>query len=90
MYKISEDYAVRSILGECVVVPVTGSCDNSTGFITVNESGKIIIDAIIAGKSRDEAAADICAEFETDIQTAAADVDEFIRQFKEIGVIVEK
>lgn len=90
MFAISENYAARTVLGECIIVPITGSCDNNTGFITVNESGKIIIDALLSGKTREEAAAALCEEYETDSETAAADVEEFITSFKQAGVLIEK
>lgn len=89
MYRISEDYVVRDVIGDCVVVPVKGSCDNSTGFFAVNDTGKVIVEGICAGKTDKEIILSICGEYETDEKTAAEDFNSFVAEFIKIGIIEE-
>ena len=90
MLKISEDYAVRTVLDECVLVPIKGSCDNSSGFLALNETAKIVIDSIVAGKGIDEIADAICEVYEITSETAKADAEKLINDFKNLGVIIEE
>mgnify|MGYP003322864084 CR=1 FL=1 len=88
--QISEDYAVRTVLDECVLVPIKGSCDNSSGFLALNETAKIVIDSIVDGKGVDEIADAICVVYEITPETAKADALKLIEDFKNIGVIIEE
>lgn len=88
MLRINEDFIIRSILDETVIVPI--KCpDNNTDFYTLNESGAVIINAIAAGKDKKGIVEAVCENYDVDAAEAEADIDEFIEQFKQKGVLSE-
>lgn len=88
MLRINEDYIIRNILDEVVIVPVRCP-DNNTDFYTLNESGAIIISAIADGADKNGAVEAICEKYEAEAAEVEADVDEFISQFIRLGVLTE-
>lgn len=86
-YKINGDYVLRDIVDECMVVPVKGSCANSTGFIALNETGKLIMRAIEKNAEESEIIDILCEEYSVSRETAAADAAEFIGKFLALGII---
>lgn len=87
MYRLSDDFVIRNILDECIVVPTKNMESDANGFFALNVTGKIIINGIKDGKNTDEIIAQICDEFEIDFNTASADTELFIEEFKSKGII---
>lgn len=87
MYKLSDEYVIRNIIDECILVPKKSKENEENGFFTLNMTGKIIISGINEGKETDDIAAEICNAFEIDYDSAVADVEDFIREFMNIGII---
>ena len=87
--KVSKDFILREIAGEIMLVPVGAAAAKFNGLITMNEVGKFIFEAL--GEERDIATLTemICAEYEIDKETAAADAGEFLQQLREVGALVE-
>lgn len=90
MYRLSDDFVIRNILDECIVVPTKNMEDEGNGFLALNTTGKVIINCIKDGKSTDDIIAQICDEFEIDFDTASADIKVFIEEFKSKGIITEQ
>lgn len=88
MLRINEDFIIRNILDEVVIVPVRCP-DNNTDFYTLNESGAIIISAIADGADKKGAVEAICQKYDVTPAEAEADVDEFTAQFIKLGVLSE-
>ena len=89
MYRLSDNFVIRNILDECIVVPNKSQKDDEQGFFALNATGKIIINGIKEGKGTDDIAAEICNSFEIDYDSAMADIEEFIKEFKSMGIIQE-
>lgn len=88
-YRLSDDFVIRNILDECIVVPKKNQENDEHGFYALNMTGKIIINGINEGKEIDDIVAEVCDAFEIDSGSAAADIDEFINAFKNMGIIQE-
>ena len=86
MLRINEDYILRDILGEFVIVPVKCQ-ENNADFYALNESGALIMRLIADGADKEQIVGAICEQYEADAAEAAADVDEFIGLFAEKGVL---
>ena len=89
-YKISENYTVRNILDESIIVQVKGSGDGQNSLYNLNPTAKIVIDSIVAGKGIDEIADAICEIYEITPETAKADAEKLINDFINLGVIIEE
>ena len=89
-YRIKEDYVLRDIVDECMIVPIKGSCTNSSGFIALNETGKLIMRAIEKGAQESEIIDILCEEYSVSRETAAADAAEFIEKFLGMGIITKE
>jgi hypothetical protein len=88
-YKVSENYIVRSILDECVIVPVGHLVDDCGGFIALNDSGKFVFELLASGTDSSLVPEKLCAEYETEQEQAKQDVDKFISEFMSLGVLEE-
>ena len=77
-YKISGGYVVRSIMNECILVPVDASCKTGTSMISINETGKIIIDGVQKGLDEKGIAQALKAEYDITEQEAISDTEEFL------------
>lgn len=87
MYRLSENFVIRNILDECIVVPTKSPDGEENGFFALNSTGKIIINGINDSKEADDIIAEICNEFEIDRDSAKADMNGFIEEFMNIGII---
>lgn len=89
LYRLSDNFVIRNILDECIVVPNKSKNNGEQGFFALNPTGKIIINSINEGKGTDDIADEICSAFEIDFDSAMADIEEFIREFMKMGIILE-
>ena len=87
--KISENFVLRQVADTWVVLPVGQQSVDFNAMLTLNESGAILWRALEQGGDRDALADALLAEYEVDRETALADVDEFLKKLKEVGIIAE-
>ncbi len=87
--KLNEDYVLREIVGEFMLIPVKTDYKNQSGFIALNETAKLVLDGIINGKTDAEIAEVLCGEFNIDKESAENDTAEFIAEFTKLGIITE-
>lgn len=76
---ISENFIMRTVAGENIIVPIGDEASQFQGLITVNESGaflwKLLQNENISEESIKQA---FCEEYGVDEKTADNDVDEFL------------
>ncbi len=87
--KINENYLLREVAGNYLVVSIGDDSLDLGALITVNEIGAIIWRAIEDGKEKSEIIAEILSEYSIDEATASADFDEFCASLKEKNIIIE-
>lgn len=80
--KVKSGFILREIAGEYIIVPTGRAAIDFNGLITVNEVGKFIWDELQKEISEDELVERILNEYETDKETASADVKEFLETLK--------
>lgn len=85
MYKIKEGFLLRTVAGSNIVVPV-GSIDFS-GVITLNEVGALIWKKLENGAELDELVDAVLEEYDTDRETALADIEGYIEELKGRGML---
>lgn len=85
--KISSDYVIREIAGEYVVVPTGRAAMALNGLITVNETGLFLWKLLQKGASEEELLTDMLSEYDTDEETAAADIHAFVEKLDDKGIL---
>ena len=87
--KVPSDFILREIAGEYILVPVGSAAAQFNGLITLNETARTIFLALAQERTVEELTDAVTAEYEVDRVTARADVEEFLRQLREVGALVE-
>ena len=87
--KVSNDFILREIAGEFILVPVGAAAATFNGLITLNETGKTVFQALQKERTVQELTDQVTAEYEVDANTARADVEEFLGQLRALGALVE-
>ena len=86
--QISNDYVLREILNECIIVPTGSEAMRFQGVIAVNETGAFLwkyLQTHDAGE--EELVEDICKEYDVGKDQAVQDVGEFLELLRKNGII---
>ncbi len=83
--KIKNGFVLREVAGSFVVMNV-GSETDFDGMITLNETGALIWNMLLEGKSSDDIARRIAEEYDIDVKTAEADTKRFIKKLSEADI----
>ena len=87
--KVSEEFIMREIAGEHILVPVGAAAAKFNGLITMNEVGKYIVEQLAEEHTVQELVDKITVEYDVEAQTALTDVETFLDQLREVGALVE-
>lgn len=85
--KLKQEFVLRDIAGDSVLIPVTSRNDEFQGIITLNETGVFIWKRIEEGKEREEIVADLLAEYNVEEEHAVRSVDNFCNHLNELGIL---
>lgn len=83
----SEDYLLRTIAGETILIPTGAAARQLSGLVTLNELGAFIWQQLADDCTLDTIAARITAEYDVDDATARADAENFLQYLHEIGAL---
>ena len=86
--KLKYDFAVREIMGEYVLVPLGDGALGFAGMISTSETGALLAEELKRNVTREALVNRILDEYDVDEQTAAADVDEFLKQLEKLNLLV--
>lgn len=84
--KIRDNYILRSVAGENLVVPI-GASVNFNSVITLNDTGKFLWENLTAEKEEAELVEALLGEYDVDRETAERDVAAFIEKLKENNIL---
>ena len=87
--KVSNDFILREIAGEYLLVPVGAAAAKFNGLITLNETGNTIFQALNEDRTVEELTDVVTGEYEVDHDTAKVDVEEFLQQLRQVGALIE-
>ncbi|MGZ8783270.1 MAG: PqqD family protein [Gaiellaceae bacterium] len=79
-----DDLAWRTVDEELIAIDVREST-----YLTANGSGMLLWSALSEGASKEDLVAKLVAEYEIDAATAAADVEQFLTDLRERGLLDE-
>lgn len=85
--KIKKELCLRNIGGDDILVPVGKTVDEYNGLFFLSPVGALVYRGINNGLNEDEILSSVLEEFEVDEKTAKNDVNAFIDQLKEFGIV---
>ena len=88
--KISENYILREIAGEYIVVPTGSAAMDFKGLITLNDTGVFLWKLLQEDDQTEEGLLDaLCEEYEAVREEAKADIEEFLQRIRSEGMLIE-
>lgn len=87
--KIKNEYIMRKIAGETVIVPVGDAAARFSGMITLNETGEFIWTFLQEENSEDGLLSAMLEEFEVDRDRASADIASFLEILRKNNMLEE-
>jgi hypothetical protein len=87
--KIKDNLILREIAGSWIIVPVAEMVVEFNGLMNLNETGAFLWKKLAEGAEINDLVAGLLSEYEVDEETARADVQEFISQLQEKGLLQE-
>jgi hypothetical protein len=87
--RISDQFILRQIAGEYIIIPTGQTTLKFNGMITVNEQGAFLWEALKEEITEDALVDAVLAEYDTDRQTAQADVAEFLEVLRQKRILNE-
>lgn len=85
--KINKNFALRTIAGTCVALPLGKAAVDFNGMLTINESGVVLWKLLEKGCTRDDMIDAILNEYDVTREVAECDVDSFIKKLSDAGCI---
>lgn len=87
MLKTRENFVLRSVAGQNVVVAVAQASVDFNGMLTLNESGAILWRVLEQGCEKKALVDALLAEYEVDEATAAQSVEKFLETLQRAGCV---
>ena len=88
--KVKDGYILRQVAGNSIVIAVGDEALNFNGIITINGAGTFLWKKLTTGATRDELIAAMLDEYDVDADTAAKDIDEFIKNLEDAKLLCDE
>lgn len=85
--KVSDDYILREIMGEYIIVPSGKAVENLNGLAATNETGASIFKFLKKEHTEEDIVQMLISEYDVDKENAENDTAEFLRLLKSIGAL---
>ena len=85
--KVKDGFVIRSIAGNCIVVPVGARVVNFRGIMNLNETGAFIFEQMKDEISYEDLLQRLLEEYEADEEVIHKDLDEFLNNAEVLGII---
>jgi hypothetical protein len=86
---IISGFHVRQILDEVIAVPSGEAGRVFSGIVSLNELGRFLFEKLQSEQTVDTLVSAVLAEYDTDPETARADVSEFLEHLQKAGLLIE-
>lgn len=86
--KIKQDFMIKKILDDYIVVPVGEEMVNFDAMITLNESGAFLWEQLQEEKTEEDLLKALCAEYDVSEEVAKSDISDFIGLLQQAKVLV--
>lgn len=85
--KVNQDYELRNILDEHIVLPKGSEMEDFSGAIILSEVSAFVWDLLQEDVTEDEILTKVTGEFDVTRERAAEDLKKLLRQLDEYGVL---
>ena len=87
--KINENFLLRDVAGQKVVLPVGEAADKFNGMIRLNDTGIYLWTLLEQDTTMDALVASMLKDYEVDEETARTDIGIFIDTLRRAGILCE-
>lgn len=87
--KIKKDFILQDVGGASVVVAVGKESENFKGIITLNESAKVLWDALVVGATLDQLASKLTEIYDVTFEQAKGSSEKFVSKLIEAKILEE-
>lgn len=87
--KVSDQFILREIAGDHILIPAGDAAFSVKGLIILSESGAFLYGLLKTGCSRDDLISALTGEYEVEKEEAARDIDAFLNQMRQLGMLME-
>ena len=87
--KANQDFILREIAGESILLPTGEAAQKMSGLIDLNESGTLLWKKLQEDRTERELIEALLQEYDVDEATAKADVEKFIVKMREAGLLID-
>ena len=84
---INEEFVLREIAGDFILVPVGDTALHFNGLITVNEVGAFLWERLKKETTREQLIKDVLEEYEVEEKIVEKDVDDFLSELTNAGIL---
>ena len=87
--KINENFLLREVAGQKVVLPVGEAAEKFNGMIRLNDTGIYLWTLLEKDTNEDALLAAMLKDYEIDEETARTDIHRFVEALRKAGILVE-
>ena len=87
--KVNQNFILREIAGESMLIPVGAAAAKFNGLITLNDTAATIFKTLSQDTTLEALVDAVTADYDIDRETARADAEEFLQQLRQAGALVE-
>ena len=87
--KVSDQFILRNIADEYLLIPVGEAAISVKGLIALSESGVVLYEKLKNGASKTELVAALMAEYDVTEGVASQDTEAFLDQMRRLHMLVE-
>ena len=87
--RISNQFMLRQVADEYLVIPVGEAALKVKGLIGLSESGSLLYRRLQDGCTEEDLVRTLLAEYDIDAGTARADTRSFLDQMRRMGILIE-
>ena len=87
--KISEQFILRKIAQEWLLIPVGEAAIRVPGLIALSESGGMLYEMLQSGAAREDLIRALTEQYDVSAADAARDTDEFLEQMRQLKILEE-
>lgn len=85
--KINGDFVLREIAGETILIPVNAAAQSMNGMGVLNGLGAFLWERLPQAEKTEDLTAAILAEYDVDAETARQDVEAFLENLRQCGIL---
>ena len=82
------DFLLRDVAGALVLVPVGAATERFPGMITLNETGKLLWEALATEQTLDSLVALMLEHYQVEADQARTDVEAFVKKLQTVGAVL--